>query len=46
MVFPWALSIDGDFLLDMPYNLLKQVKFQINDSHLGVNTDEGTYWLL
>ena len=26
--FPWVPTIDGDFLVDSPYNLLKQGKFQ------------------
>ncbi len=46
MVFPWAPTVDGDFLTDTPYNLLKQNKFKLKDSILGVNKDEGTYWIL
>lgn len=46
MVFPWAPTVDDDFLTDTPYNLLKQGKFQHKDSLLGVNKDEGTFWIL
>ena len=46
MVFPWAPTVDGDFLVDTPYNLLKAGKYQKKDALLGVNKDEGTYWLL
>ena len=33
-------------LPDTPYNLLRGGKFKRKDSLLGVNRDEGTYWLL
>ncbi|ELU10912.1 hypothetical protein CAPTEDRAFT_41336, partial [Capitella teleta] len=46
MVFPWAPTVDHDFLTDTPYNLLKAGKFQHKDSLLGVNKDEGTFWIL
>ncbi len=46
MVFPWAPTMDGDFVVDSPHNLLKQGKFQRKDSLIGVNKDEGTYWIL
>ena len=45
-VFPWAPSVDGDYLTDTPYNLLQQQKFQKKDVLLGVNKDEGTFWIL
>jgi len=46
MVFPWAPTVDGDFLVDTPYNMLKSGRFQRKDSLLGVNRDEGTFWIL
>ena len=46
MVFPWAPTVDGEFLTDTPYNLLKDGKFQKKESLLGVNHDEGTFWIL
>ena len=46
MVFPWAPTVDKDFLMDTPHNLLKQGKVQRKDTLLGVNRDEGTFWLL
>ena len=46
MVFPWAPTVDGRFLKDTPYNMLKAGNFQRKDSLLGVNRDEGTYWIL
>lgn len=46
LVFPWAPSVDGDFLEDSPYNMLQQGRYRKKDSLLGVNKDEGTYWLL
>ena len=46
MVFPWAPTVDYDFLTDSPYNLLKAGEFQRKDSLLGVNKDEGTFWIL
>jgi len=45
-VFPWAPTVDGDFLIDTPYNMLKAGRFQQKDALLGVNRDEGTYWIL
>jgi len=46
MVFPWVPSVDGDFLVDTPYNLLKNGSFQHKDAILGVNRDEGTFCIL
>ena len=46
MVFPWVPTVDGVFLTDTPYNLLKAGDFQRKESLLGVNRDEGTYWIL
>ena len=46
MVFPWAPSVDGEFLPDTPHNLLYQGKYAKKDTLLGVNKDEGTYWIL
>lgn len=46
MVFPWAPTVDGRFLTDTPHNLLKTGEFQRKESILGVNKDEGTYWIL
>ena len=45
-VFPWAPTVDGDFLVDTPYNMLKAGRFQKKDALLGVNRDEGTFWIL
>lgn len=45
-VFPWAPTVDGDFLIDTPYNMLKAGRFQKKDALLGVNRDEGTFWIL
>lgn len=45
-VFPWAPTVDGEFLIDTPYNMLKAGRFQKKDALLGVNRDEGTFWIL
>jgi len=45
-VFPWAPTVDGNFLIDTPYNMLKTGRFQKKDALLGVNRDEGTFWIL
>jgi len=45
-VFPWVPTVDGDFLIDTPYNMLKAGRFQKKDALLGVNHDEGTFWIL
>jgi len=45
-VFPWVPTVDGDFLIDTPYNMLKAGRFQKKDALLGVNRDEGTFWIL
>jgi len=45
-VFPWVATVDGEFLTDTPYNLVRQGRFQRKDSLIGVNADEGTFWLL
>ena len=45
-VFPWAPTVDGYFLIDTPYNMLKAGRFQKKDALLGVNRDEGTFWIL
>ena len=46
LVFPWVPTVDGDFLTDTPHNLLKAGKFVLKDSLLGINKDEGTFWIL
>ena len=46
MVFPWAPTTDGDFIPDSPHNMLKEGRFQRKDSLIGVNKDEGTFWIL
>ena len=46
MVFPWAPTVDGRFLADTPYNLMKAGRFQRKESLLGVNKNEGTFWIL
>lgn len=46
MVFPWAPTVDGDFLPDTPYRMLKNGSFQKKEALLGVNRDEGTYWIV
>ena len=46
LVFPWVPTVDGDFLTDTPHNLLKAGKFILKDSLLGINKDEGTFWIL
>jgi len=45
-VFPWAPTVDGNFLIDTPYNMLKTGQFQKKEALLGVNRDEGTFWIL
>ena len=45
-VFPWAPTVDGNFLIDTPYNMLKAGRFQKKEALLGVNRDEGTFWIL
>lgn len=45
--FPWAPTVDGDFLTDTPFNMLTQGKFaKDKEVLLGVNRDEGTFWIL
>ena len=46
MVFPWAPTVDGRFLTDTPYSLMKAGRFQHKESLLGVNKNEGTFWIL
>lgn len=46
MVFPWAPTVDGEFLPDTPYRMLKSGRFQKKEALLGVNRDEGTYWIV
>jgi len=45
-VFPWVATVDGEFLTDTPYNLISQGRYQHKDALLGVNADEGTFWIL
>jgi len=45
-VFPWVATVDGEFLTDTPFNLVRQGRFQHKDALLGVNADEGTFWIL
>jgi len=45
-IFPWVATVDGEFLTDTPHNLVSQGRFQHKDSLLGVNKDEGTFWIL
>jgi len=45
-VFPWVATVDGEFLTDSPYNLIRQGRFEHKNSLLGVNADEGTFWIL
>jgi len=44
--FPWVATVDGEFLTDTPYNLIRQGRFEHKNSLLGVNADEGTFWIL
>ena len=44
-VVPWVPTVDGRFLTDTPYNLLKTGCVQRKESILGVNKNEGTLWL-
>ena len=46
MEFPWVPAVDGEFLVDTPYNLLSKGGFDKKDVLLGVNKDEGTFWIL
>ena len=46
MVFPWVPTVDGEFLEDSPHNLLQSRAYAAKDALLGVNKDEGTYWIL
>ncbi len=46
MVFPWAPTVDGDLIPDSPHNLLRDGRFHRKDSLVGVNKDEGTFWIL
>lgn len=46
LVFPWAPSVDGTFLIDTPHNLLRNKNFTKKDCLLGANKDEGTFWIL
>ena len=44
--FPWVPTVDGDFITDSPYNLLREGRYQKKDSIMGVNKDEGSFWIL
>ena len=63
MVFPWVPSVDGDFLLESPHEILQREahegkhnniqhhkslmnNLKHKEALLGVNSDEGTYWIL
>ncbi|XP_072474661.1 cholinesterase isoform X1 [Notamacropus eugenii] len=39
-------TVDGDFLTDMPDNLIQQGHFKQTQILMGVNKDEGTYFLV
>ncbi|CAH1800626.1 unnamed protein product [Owenia fusiformis] len=44
--FPWVPNKDGELVEDNPRNLIKEGKFQKKDIIAGVNTDEGSFWIL
>lgn len=46
MAFPWAPTVDGDFLRDSPYEMLRRGEIQKKEALLGVNRDEGSYWIV
>ena len=44
--FPWAPYVDGEFIKDFPTKLLEAGEYNQVDVIMGINKDEGTYWLL
>ena len=44
--FPWAPTIDNEYLTDTPDNLLSTGKYNEVDVIMGVNRDEGTFWIV
>ena len=44
--FPWVPTVDGDVLTSSPYELLKTGSYAVKDTLLGVNSNEGSYWIL
>ncbi|XP_030621090.1 cholinesterase-like [Chanos chanos] len=46
MGHPFTATVDGDFLLEMPELLIQSGRFLKTDILLGVNRDEGTYFLV
>ena len=42
MILPWVPTVDGRFLTDTPFNLLKTDRVQRKESIFGVNKNEGT----
>jgi acetylcholinesterase len=46
LVFPFAPVVDGDYLTDTPYNLMRDPSVPKKDILLGANKDEGSFWLL
>uniref|UniRef100_A0A3P8YC05 Carboxylic ester hydrolase n=1 Tax=Esox lucius TaxID=8010 RepID=A0A3P8YC05_ESOLU len=45
IALPFTTSIDGDFLTDMPEVLLRKGQFLKKEVLIGLNKDEGTYFL-
>ena len=46
MNMPWVPTVDGRFLTDTPFNLLKTGCVQRKESIIGVNKNEGTFIVL
>ena len=46
LLFPFVPVIDGEYLTDTPYNLVKNRTVPKKDILIGSNKDEGSFWLL
>lgn len=46
LAFPWTPTVDGQVVLDHPRALLRSGRFAPKDALLGVNGNEGSYWVL
>ena len=46
LLFPFVPVIDGEYLTDTPYNLVRDSSVPKKDILIGSNKDEGSFWLL
>ena len=46
LVFPWVPTVDGDTVAASPYDLVTSAAYEVKDTLLGVNSNEGSFWVL